>query len=68
MFTETTVEGHLTFRHRQTGKIADSEWIARFEMETGRIAGGNFTKIQRAWPQHARSNGRPSWPVEIRHQ
>lgn len=36
------VEGHFTFRHRQTGKIADSDWIARFDMEAGRIAGGQF--------------------------
>ena len=36
------VEGHFTFRHRQTGKIADSDWIARFDMQDGRIAGGQF--------------------------
>ena len=36
------VEGHFTFRHRQTGKIADSDWIARFNMESGRITGGQF--------------------------
>jgi uncharacterized protein len=36
------VEGHFTFRHRRTGKIADSDWIARFDMEEGRIAGGQF--------------------------
>lgn len=36
------VEGHFTFRHRQTGKIADSDWLARFDMEDGRITGGQF--------------------------
>lgn len=36
------VEGHFTFRHRKTGKIADSDWVARFDMEAGRIAGGQF--------------------------
>lgn len=36
------VEGHFTFRHRQTGKIADSDWVARFDMEDGRISGGQF--------------------------
>ncbi|MEO0489980.1 MAG: nuclear transport factor 2 family protein [Cyanobacteria bacterium J06659_2] len=36
------VEGHFTFRHRQTGKIADSDWIARFDMAAGRITGGQF--------------------------
>ncbi|HZF33103.1 MAG TPA: nuclear transport factor 2 family protein [Candidatus Angelobacter sp.] len=36
------VEGHFTFGHRQTGKIADSDWLARFDMRDGRIAGGQF--------------------------
>ncbi|MEM9151351.1 MAG: nuclear transport factor 2 family protein [Cyanobacteria bacterium P01_F01_bin.3] len=36
------VEGHFVFRHRTTGKIADSDWVARFDMDTGRIAGGQF--------------------------
>ena len=36
------VEGHFTFRHRQTGKIADSDWVARVDMEDGRISGGQF--------------------------
>lgn len=36
------VEGHFTFRHRETGKVADSDWIARFDMKDGRIAGGQF--------------------------
>ena len=36
------VEGHFTFRHRKTGKIADSDWIARFDMDAGRIVGGQF--------------------------
>lgn len=36
------VEGHFRFRHRETGKIADSDWLARFEMAKGRICGGQF--------------------------
>ena len=36
------VEGHFVFRHRQTAKIADSDFIARFEMRDGKIAGGQF--------------------------
>ena len=36
------VEGHFIFRHRKTGKIADSDWVARFDMNAGRIAGGQF--------------------------
>jgi ketosteroid isomerase-like protein len=36
------VEGHFRFRHRATGKIADSDWLVRFDMKDGRIAGGQF--------------------------
>jgi ketosteroid isomerase-like protein len=36
------VEGQFQFRHRQTGKLADSDWLARFDMRDGRIAGGQF--------------------------
>lgn len=36
------VEGHFTFRHRETGRLADSDWIARFDMKDGRVAGGQF--------------------------
>ena len=36
------VEGHFCFRHRETGKIADSDWLALFEMKDGRISGGQF--------------------------
>jgi ketosteroid isomerase-like protein len=36
------VEGHFRFRHRTTGKIADSDWVARFDMRAGRISGGQF--------------------------
>jgi uncharacterized protein len=36
------VEGHFTFRHRETGRLADSDWLARFDMKNGRIAGGQF--------------------------
>jgi ketosteroid isomerase-like protein len=34
------VEGHFRFRHKETGKIADSDWLVRFDMKDGRIAGG----------------------------
>lgn len=36
------VEGHFRFKHKQTGKIADSDWIARFDIKNGKIAGGQF--------------------------
>lgn len=36
------VEGHFRFRHRSTGKIADSDWLARFDIKDGRIASGQF--------------------------
>ena len=36
------VEGHFQFRHRETGKLADSDWVARFDMQDGRILGGQF--------------------------
>jgi uncharacterized protein len=36
------VEGHFRFRHRDTGRIADSDWLARFDIRDGRIAGGQF--------------------------
>jgi ketosteroid isomerase-like protein len=36
------VEGRFRFRHRQTTKIADSDWLARFDMRDGRISGGQF--------------------------
>ena len=34
------VEGR--FRHKTTGRIAESDWCARFDMRDGRIAGGQF--------------------------
>lgn len=36
------VEGHFIFRHRKTGKIADSDWVARFDMQDHYIIGGQF--------------------------
>jgi uncharacterized protein len=36
------VEGHFAFRHRVTAKIAESDWLVRFDMKDGRIAGGQF--------------------------
>jgi ketosteroid isomerase-like protein len=40
--SQVFVEGHFVFRHRETGKIADSDFLARFDMKDGRIAGGQF--------------------------
>lgn len=36
------VQGHFRFKHKKTGKIADSDWIARFDIKNGKIAGGQF--------------------------
>ena len=36
------VVGHFRFRHRHTGKLADSDWVARFDMRDALIAGGQF--------------------------
>ena len=36
------VEGHLIFRHRLTGKIVDSDWLARFTLKDGLIAEGHI--------------------------
>ena len=36
------VEGHFTFRHQETGKIADSDFIALFRFKEGKISGGQF--------------------------
>lgn len=36
------VEGRFVFRHRETAKIAVSDFISRFDMRDGRIAGGQF--------------------------
>lgn len=35
-------EGYFKFRHRKTGKIAEADWAARFDMRDGRISGGQF--------------------------
>ncbi len=55
------VEGHFSFRHKTTGKIADSDWMARFEVKEGRIAGGQFFENT-----HAVAAARRSWPVNPR--
>ena len=34
--------GHFKFKHKETGKIADSDFVGRFEMKNGKIAGGQF--------------------------
>ena len=36
------VEGRFVFRHRETAKIAVSDFVSRFDMRDGRIAGGQF--------------------------
>ena len=36
------VEGRFVFRHRKTAKIAVSDFISRFDMRDGRVAGGQF--------------------------
>ena len=36
------VQGHFKFRHKTTGNIAESDWLARFEMNNGRIAEGQI--------------------------
>ncbi|NIA72095.1 SnoaL-like domain-containing protein [Pelagibius litoralis] len=36
------VEGRFVFRHRETAKIAVSDFLARFDMCDGRITGGQF--------------------------
>ncbi|TCU38632.1 hypothetical protein EV129_104236 [Rhizobium azibense] len=36
------VEGHFRLQHRETARIADSDFLARFEMRDGRIASGQI--------------------------
>jgi ketosteroid isomerase-like protein len=36
------VEGHFRCRHRVTGRIADSDWLARFDFRAQRIVSGQF--------------------------
>lgn len=36
------VEGYFKFRHRRTGKIAEADFCARFDMRDERISGGQF--------------------------
>lgn len=36
------VEGHFRFRHKGTRRIADSDFLARFDMRDGKVAGGQF--------------------------
>lgn len=35
-------EGHFRLRHRETAKVADSDFLARFDMRCGKIAAGQF--------------------------
>ena len=45
-FTDTGeavyVEGRFVFRHRETAKIAESDFMARFDMRDHRVSGGQF--------------------------
>lgn len=36
------VEGRFVFRHRETAKLAVSDFLSRFDMRDRRIAGGQF--------------------------
>ncbi|MEM9460323.1 MAG: nuclear transport factor 2 family protein [Myxococcota bacterium] len=36
------VEGRFVFRHRQTARLAVSDFLGRFDLRQGRIAGGQF--------------------------
>lgn len=36
------VEGNFVFKHRVTGKIVDSDFVAVFKMRDGKISGGQF--------------------------
>ena len=36
------VVGYFKFRHRVTGKLAESDFIGLFDMREGKIAGGQF--------------------------
>jgi len=36
------VEGHFRFRHRETAKITDSDFLVRFEMRDGMIVRGQM--------------------------
>ncbi|GGE55103.1 hypothetical protein GCM10007276_35120 [Agaricicola taiwanensis] len=36
------VEGHFRLRHRETARIADSDFLVRFEMRNGKIVSGQM--------------------------
>ena len=36
------VEGHFSFRHNQTKKVVNSDWLARFDIQDDHILGGQF--------------------------
>ncbi|KAF5882129.1 MULTISPECIES: nuclear transport factor 2 family protein [Rhizobium] len=40
--TQVFVEGHFRLRHQETARIADSDFLARFEMRNGKIVGGQM--------------------------
>jgi ketosteroid isomerase-like protein len=46
VFTETGdtvfLEGHFRFKHKVTGKFADSDWLAKYTVKDGRMQGGIF--------------------------
>jgi uncharacterized protein len=40
--SDVFIVGTFKFKHRKTGKIADSDFVGRFRMKDGRIVGGQF--------------------------
>jgi ketosteroid isomerase-like protein len=40
--SQVFVEGHFRLRHRETAKIADSDFLARLEMRDGKIVCGQM--------------------------
>ncbi|EJN03456.1 nuclear transport factor 2 family protein [Phyllobacterium sp. YR531] len=38
--SQVFVEGHFRLRHRETARIADSDFLARFDMRNGKIVSG----------------------------
>ncbi|HBE72146.1 MAG TPA: ketosteroid isomerase [Planctomycetaceae bacterium] len=36
------VEGNFVFRHKETGKTVNSDFLSRFDMKDGKIIGGQF--------------------------
>ncbi|SCW38194.1 Ketosteroid isomerase-related protein [Rhizobium mongolense subsp. loessense] len=51
--TQVFVEGHFRLRHRETARIADSDFLARFEMRNGRSSAARYTRTPQPLPPHA---------------